>query len=290
VSAPRTPADAYITACPVGCDSTLGWTDIELPEGRLRRCPACGQWVSACTQARYAASMREFDVPEGTRPKPGAEVRRETLARRRLMLIARTLGREPAAIHLLDVGCSSGEFVRSAARLGFDAEGVEPAPAAARAAQQAGLNVRQGLVEDAAFPAQSFDALTLFEVIEHLREPLPLLRECHRILRPGGVLMVGTGNRASWTACALRERWEYFDIGHHGGHISFFSPASLRLVAERTGFGVERVATRNVRLVDRRSASVPAHLAGKVLSALLAYPARWFARGHDILGVFRRRG
>jgi 2-polyprenyl-3-methyl-5-hydroxy-6-metoxy-1,4-benzoquinol methylase len=148
--------------------------------------------------------------------------------------------------------------------------------------------VRQGLLEEAAFPAQSFDALTLFEVIEHLREPLALLRECHRVLRPGGVLMIGTGNRASWTACTLRNRWQYLDIGHHGGHISFFSPASLRLAAERAGFAAHRIATRNVRLVDKGSASASAYFAGKALAALLAPPARWLGRGHDMLGVFRR--
>lgn len=289
-AAPGTPVDAgtYIGACPVGCDSALQWIDIELPEGRLRRCSACGQWVSACTEARYAASMREFDVPTGTQPKPGSEVRRETLARRRLDLVARALGRAPASIHLLDVGCSNGELVRTATRLGFDAEGVEPAPAAARTAQEAGLKVRQGLLEETAFPEQSFDAVTLFEVIEHLREPLSLLRECARVLRPGGVLLIGTGNRASWTAQAMGARWEYLDIGHHGGHISFYSPASLRLAAERAGFTVHGIATRNVRLVDKGDVRGSGYFAGKAIGALLSLPARWAGRGHDMLAVFKR--
>jgi len=279
---------AYVTTCPVGCVSVLQWTDIELAEGRLRCCPSCGQWVSACTQARYTASMQEFDVATGTQPKPGSEARRETLARRRLDLIARTLGRAPSAIHLLDVGCSNGDFVRSALRLGFDAEGVEPAPAAARTAQEAGLKVRQGLLEEAAFPEQSFDAVTLFEVIEHLREPLALLRECWRVLRPGGVLLIGTGNRASWTAQAMGARWDYLDIGRHGGHISFYSPSSLRLAAERAGFTPDRIATRNVRLVDKERGRGPGYLAGKAAGALLSLPARWVGRGHDILALFRR--
>lgn len=281
-------ADPYIDACPVGCDSALEWIDIELPEGRLRRCSACGQWVSACTEARYAASMHEFDVPTGTQPKPGSEARRETLARRRLDLIARTLERAPARIHLLDVGCSNGEFMRTASRLGFDVEGVEPAPAAAHAAQNAGLKVRQGLLEEAAFPEQAFDAVTLFEVIEHLRHPLTLLRACARVLRPGGVLMIGTGNHASWTAKTLGARWQYLDIGHHGGHISFYSPASLKLAAERAGFIAHRIDTRNVRLVDKGDARGSSYFAGKAAAALLSLPARWTGRGHDMLAVFKR--
>jgi SAM-dependent methyltransferase len=138
---------------------------------------------------------------------------------------------------------------RLAQNLGFIAQGVEPAPKAAAAAQAAGLNVRQGLLQEMDYPADSFDAITLFEVLEHVREPLPLLRECYRVLAPRGLVVIGTGNTASWTAVAMKSRWEYLDIGRHGGHVSFFNPWSMTVLAQRAGFRTEATlhAQREVR-------------------------------------------
>ena len=276
--------EPYVSACPAGCGGdTLAWTGVTLPEGRLRCCRSCGQWVSACSEARYWQSMEEFDDARGTRPEPGAEARWFKQRRRRLNAITASLRRAPERIHLLDVGCSSGAFVHTAVRLGFDAEGVDPAPAAAQAARVAGLKVEKGLLHEVGYAEHSFDAVTLFEVIEHVRDPIALLRECHRILRPGGVLMVGTGNCDSWTAHALGARWEYLDISRHGGHISFFNPGSLRLAARRTGFTPLRLVTRSGRLVDASRGA--GYLVGKLAGELLNLPARWLGKGHDMLAI-----
>src|SRR3954447_8992271 len=206
------PADLpYITACPVGCGDTLEVSGLAMPEGQMRRCRECGQWVSAASEARYLDSMREFDVPDGTEPTAESQRRRFVQSERKLTQVVRRLNKSSPEVRLLDVGCSSGALVAAAQTLGFIAQGVEPAPRAAAAAQVAGLNVRQGLLEEAAYPAESFDAVTLFEVVEHVREPLPLLKEAYRVLAPRGLVLIGTGNTASWTARAMGARWEYLD-------------------------------------------------------------------------------
>ena len=196
-------ARPYLTTCPAGCESTLQATQYLLPEGALLRCPSCGQLLSQCTEERYWQSMQEFNDPQGTLPNAHSVQRRFRRSRKFLAQIARLLGRNPADIHLLDVGCSSGAFLGNAVELGYRVEGVEPAPKAAATAQAAGLTVRQGLLQDVGYGDGQFDAVTLFEVIEHLKEPLDLLRECRRILRPGGILLIGTGNAAGWTAHAM---------------------------------------------------------------------------------------
>jgi 2-polyprenyl-3-methyl-5-hydroxy-6-metoxy-1,4-benzoquinol methylase len=278
----------YITTCPVGCGDTLELTAIALADGRLRRCRECGQWVSAASEARYRDSMREFDVPEGTQPAEASQQRRFQQSERKLTQIVRRLNKSSPDVRLLDVGCSSGALVAAAQTLGFIAQGVEPAPRAASAAQAAGLNVRQGLLEEAAYPAESFDAVTLFEVVEHVREPLPLLKEAYRVLAPRGLVVIGTGNTASWTARAMGARWEYLDIARHGGHVSFFNPWSMTLLAQRAGFRIETIYTRNVRFANRGETAGSGYVWRKLLGELLGWPARVMNRGHDLLAFLRK--
>lgn len=277
-----------VTDCPLGCQAGLSPTDLVLPEGPLLRCNACDQLVSQADAQRYESSMQEFDDPRGTAPDARATARREELAHRRIRQIAALLGRAPQGMRLLDVGCSSGAFLASAKKLGCDVQGVEPATRAAESARALGLEVFNGTLQQACFDEGRFDAVTLFEVIEHLTAPIALLQEVHRVLRPGGILLVGTGNSASWTVQALGAGWDYFSIDRHGGHISFFNPASMRLAAERSGFELARVETRNVNLQDRYAGSSAAYRLTKLAAQCLNAPARALDRGHDMLAFLRK--
>ena len=280
--------DAYVTHCPVGCASPLEVSGFNLPEGRLRRCAGCGQLISAASEARYWETMAAFNAPAFNQPSPREIERRRSVARRRLKTLARLLGKSHADIRLVDVGCSRGQFVAFAVQAGFAAEGVEPAPDIAAAARALGLHVRSGLLEQQNYPDAAFDAVSLFEVVEHLREPLPLLRECARILKPGGILLVSTGNTASWTVAAMGARWDYFHIEKDGGHISFFNPQSMTTLARNAGFRVACLATARVKFHDKGDVSKMTYVLGKIAAELLNVPARIARRGHDMLTYLRR--
>ena len=176
-----------------------------------------------------------------------------------------------------------------AAQAGFAAEGVEPAKHIAATARESGLNVHTGLLEDQHYPDAVFDVATLFEVVEHLREPLPLLQECRRILKPGGVLVISTGNVASWTVGAMGDRWDYFHIEKDGGHISFFNPKSIAILAAVCGFNIERIETSRVKFHEKGDISPALYTAGKLAAELLNMPAQLAGRGHDMLAYLRRR-
>ncbi|MGH8616139.1 MAG: class I SAM-dependent methyltransferase [Burkholderiales bacterium] len=279
---------ALISHCPVGCASTLTPMDIVRPEGALLRCSACGQLVSQIGAAAYARSMQAFDAADFNRPDPRAAERRQRVARKRLARIAQLLGRGPAGATLVDVGCSRGDFVAAASAFGFTAEGVEPAPHIAEAARAAGRDVKTGLLDDQRYPDARFDAVTLFEVIEHLAQPLPLLTEIRRILKPGGVLLVSTGNGASWTARALKGRWDYFSIEKDAGHVSFYNPRSIALAAERAGLTAARIETARVRLAEKDQVAAPLYVAAKIGGELANPLARVLGRGHDLLAYLRK--
>jgi 2-polyprenyl-3-methyl-5-hydroxy-6-metoxy-1,4-benzoquinol methylase len=282
-------AAPYLNACPIGCGTPLQATAYALPEGALRRCAHCGQLVSAASEARYLETMASFNAPGFNQPSPREVERRRNVAQRRLNTLTRLLGKAPPQLRIVDIGCSRGQFVDFAAQAGFVAEGVEPAQDIAAAARAAGLNVRTGLLEDQHYADATFDAASLFEVVEHLREPLPLLQECRRILKPGGILVVSTGNAASWTVSAMGARWDYFHIEKDGGHVSFFNPRSMTTLATVCGFNVERIETSRVKFHEKGEVSAARYTAGKIAAELLNLPARLAGRGHDMLAYLRRR-
>ncbi len=95
----------------------------------------------------------------------------------------------------LDVGCGVGEVVSVATEMGWEATGVEPSTEFTRLAlERFSLEITNSTLEDAGFPDNSFDAIALSSVIEHLYSPLDTLKEIARVLRPGGLLWLDAPN------------------------------------------------------------------------------------------------
>lgn len=283
-----------IEACTLGCASHLVITDLLLPEGLVRQCPSCGQLLSNCSQEQFENSLKIWDTASGTNATPGSSesVRFRVRMERRLKLAKKLL--PPAASGqsvptLLDVACSSGDFLDVAKTNGFDVQGVEPAPEAARTCRDAGFDVFEGFLEDAKYKNESFDVITVFELIEHITDPVSLLRECSRILKPNGVLILNTPNANSWTRKVMRHRWEGFSLTLQGGHISWFSPESMAVLAERSGFSIESIASRNVRFFEIYDTNKLVYRVAKILSQLCEYPARALGQGHEILVYLRKK-
>jgi SAM-dependent methyltransferase len=142
----------------------------------------------------------------------------------------------------LDVGCGTGRMIRIMSRLGMQAEGVEPAAGAAAAAQQRGVNVKCSTLEEAKYPDSHFDTITLYDVVEHVPEPTATLRECKRILKPDGEIVINTPNYNSIVYRFARETWRGLDLPHH---MHLFSPSSMKIAAERAGLLPFSVITKS---------------------------------------------
>jgi 2-polyprenyl-3-methyl-5-hydroxy-6-metoxy-1,4-benzoquinol methylase len=278
----------FISECPVGCTAGMIDSDIVLPEGPLRRCLSCGHLVSSCSEKRYHNTMIEFEEPQGTWPSARGMRRLTRRAGQMMKICEKLLKKMRHNIRLLDVGCSSGSFVYAAESVGVQAEGVEPSANPAHTAVEHGLKVQQGFIEDLHLLDESFDVITLFEVAEHLSAPLPLFKECHRILSPGGVMIVRTGNSESWTARFMGGSWEYFDMTRHGGHISFFNPSSFELIAQRCGFKVVRLQTRKVTLYEKDILPLFLFQVVRLITNMLKPAAAWMGKGHAIQAYLKK--
>jgi SAM-dependent methyltransferase len=163
---------------------------------------------------------------------------KERTSRLRLELIT---GYGVSAGRLLDVGCGKAQFVDVARKGGWDAWGCElDAGACDYARTHYGLEtVVNGMMNHPSLPPL-FDVITLWDVIEHVPDPVDVLRQMSSRLRPGGIAVVRTANIRSWAFDRRREHWWAFGSDHR----FYFSPASLSYAMVRGGLEVVDVVNR----------------------------------------------
>ncbi len=138
---------------------------------------------------------------------------------------------------LLDVGAYIGVFVEVALAAGWDASGVEPSAWAAAEAARRGLPVMHGTLASPTLAGQQFDAITLWDVIEHVHDPADELRRAHDLLVPGGWIVVHTMDVEAPLARLMGPRWPWLmDM-----HLTYFSRQTLSQMLEKLGFEVAGV-------------------------------------------------
>ena len=138
---------------------------------------------------------------------------------------------------ILDVGCGSGRFLKWLKEHGWDVYGVELSEKAAQNAAKSGLNVFCGELQDAGYSSGSFDAILINQVLEHVHDPMAILREANRLLKNGGRLIVGVPNIESYESRIFGEYWSPLDIPRHLYHFSF---PVLAAMLDMTGFYVSK--------------------------------------------------
>jgi len=209
------------------------------------------------SQQRAAAEPLRYTLSHWVKQLRRGVIKRHKVADLTLALAARAARErnDGSAVHLVDVGCGWGELLGlvmqrmpPSLRKRCVPHGVEISTELARLSNLA-LAPHGGHCEHASavdgmarFAPGSLDLIVLSSFLEHEIAPLPLLRHCRQALRTGGVVLVKVPNHASWNRALRGPRW----CGYRWpDHVNYFTPDTLRAMAAKAGFEVERLSWRD---------------------------------------------
>lgn len=236
------------TACPL-CEATESRVRYALPDALLGlpgsftlvECLSCGLLYQnprpslATIGAYYPPKYDPFVSVPWSNPDRLGQLAHLYGLKKRWWLVERHAPRRDGKRKLLDVGCATGVFL-AAGSDSWQKVGVElTAEAAQFARAQFGLKVYQGTLEQAPLEPQQFDAITMWDVLEHLHAPRASLRHARELLRPDGILVARVPSLSAWDARLCGRYWAGLDQPRH-----MFVPdeAQLARLLERAGLRV----------------------------------------------------
>lgn len=224
-------------ACCLICNRTQPRPSYIFPTHRYVQCPACGYlWQSpvkepAALACHYGASYRDYEIRNADNFLSLAKLGLQDI--HFFSYAAQHLpGRK-----LLDIGCAIGTLVHYFTAQGWDARGIDicrESVAHGIARYQVELSVTD--LAGAGFAAHTFDAIHASHVIEHVLAPDCWLKEIHRLLKPGGVLLLTTPNRASFQARLTGQKWR----GLTENHVQLFGKRNLLTLLTKLDFTIIR--------------------------------------------------
>jgi SAM-dependent methyltransferase len=207
------------------------------------RCLKCGL-VFVWPVPNLEFLSRQVYSPEVGYQGNKAKILADSPLPRKQVPILETLAKLKPNGRLLDVGCSNGQFIYWAKEQGLRPVGVELNPGTAAIAKANGLEVYQGTLAEAHFPAASFDLIFLGDLIEHVSDPRALVKEVERLLAPGGYLAIVTPNLDCFWSKSTWNLYRWFKIPWASltppHHLCQFSTGNLSQLLESGGFLVER--------------------------------------------------
>lgn len=235
-------------ACPT-CGADDAAHELDKDHMTLVRCRACDLvYVSPTFDEHHYREMYGSKAYQGVMKDLGEashQYRVERFGRERVGLMARHL--EVARPRYLDVGCSTGFVVEAARDAGWDALGIDLNPSAIEFGRARGLNLRVAALEDEAFAPGAFDAVSLFDVLEHLPEPRAIAARASELLAPGGILFLYVPNYDSASRLLMGKHAHFIWPTHH---LNYYTPRTLTDFLTRQGLEVTWVVTEGLDLAD----------------------------------------
>lgn len=135
---------------------------------------------------------------------------------------------------LLDIGCAMGYFVDLALKNGYDAYGIDVSDYAINIAKKTlGDRVQEGTIDTVKYTKNSFDIITLFDVFEHLNDPIGDILKMREFLKTDGIILIATGNTDSSFAKLSGRKWTFYNPPQH---LFFLSKKNLQAMLAKAGY------------------------------------------------------
>lgn len=217
-------------------DHTVSKTDFQIVE--------CGNCGFAYTSPRPAENelgkyyesedyISHSNTSKGIISRLYQRVRKHTLGKK-----LKLVNREGKKGLLLDIGCGTGEFLNTVKQDGWKTIGIEPSPSARKQGiENYKLDVREES-ELENLPANSFDVITMWHVMEHVAHPRERVQKLNELLKSDGVLIIAVPNRNSYDAKFYGAKWAAYDVPRHLWH---FRAQDMRKLVEQFGFEVKQI-------------------------------------------------
>jgi|688.fasta_scaffold241101_2 2-polyprenyl-3-methyl-5-hydroxy-6-metoxy-1,4-benzoquinol methylase len=172
--------------------------------------------------------------------------RKERFGKERIELIESYLSKD-ASKRVLDIGSASGFFLEAANEAGWDSIGLELTQSAVEFSKARGIDVRQTTLDKSSFTPGSFSAITMFDVLEHIPEPLDTLRKIHALLEENGLVYIYVPNWNSASRLLMGKAAHFIWPTHH---LTYFTPLTLSRALSSVGFKIEKIETQGLDVVD----------------------------------------
>jgi SAM-dependent methyltransferase len=206
------------------------------------------------------------------------------------------VGRYSRPGRILDIGCSVGFFLECARAEGWTTFGVEISNDAAELARRRGLDVFTGTLEEAGLPRARFDVVTMWDVLEHVEDPIATIATAAYVLKPRGLLVISTPNidglfpRLSYRAARWTGRWPHPEPPNH---LFEFSKASIRRLFKQSSLTPIQILDRRIPLSYtfgdwRLLLREPKRLAYAAVFAPIALVAPLARAGDDMIVITRK--
>lgn len=205
---------------------------------RIYRCPVCGLGETDLKR-NYLTFVKEFYSREYYEGDPTRsayadyELDKPLIARNMRKFLSFIRQHKPSG-KLLDVGCAYGYFVELSAKSWYDSYGFDPSEfASGRAKELVGASrIQKGTIGEVSYGKNQFDIISLFDVFEHLNDPLSDMKKLASLLKPGGYVIISTGDTDSLASRIMKRRWTFYIPPQH---IFFFNKKNVSVLLSRAG-------------------------------------------------------
>ncbi|MDD2501568.1 MAG: class I SAM-dependent methyltransferase [Geobacter sp.] len=228
-----------IVSCPIcGGTQRVHWGSVS--EYSIERCVSCGIGITTPFPSDSEIGDSNADIYRVDQ-RGSLYLRKQSYYERRYHLQLRNIKRFVPGGRLLDIGCNIGLFLSCARTEGFDVEGIEfNKESAAFGSKHFDLLIHTRSLDEINYPDQTFDVITMYDVLEHIPDLHEILAAVSRILKPDGVLVVQSPNIDSLMARLTGSAWNWLTPPDHLYH---FTPPTMQRLLSDQGFNVIECST-----------------------------------------------